>query len=55
MTTQVNVEKSKSPALELNNRNPYWAWFSFILMPTDGKRKDAICRWLWGITGLRAA
>ena len=42
MTTQVNVEKSKSRAPELDNRNPHWARFSFILMPTDGKRKDAV-------------
>lgn len=55
MITQVNVEKSRSRAPKLDNRNPHWARLSFILMPTDGKRKDTICRWLWDITGLRAA
>ena len=55
MTAEANVEKSKSRVPELDNRAPHWARLSFILMYTDGKRKNVICRWLWDITGLRAA
>ena len=55
MTAQGNARKSKSRTPELDDRNPHWARLSFILMSTDGKRKNVICRWLWDITGLRAA